>query len=30
MNSIFSPSLENKPAVVNGPKVGCEVSLTHT
>lgn len=22
MNSIFSPSLENKPVVVNGPKVG--------
>jgi hypothetical protein len=22
MNSIISPSLENKPAVVNGPKVG--------
>ena len=22
MNSIFSPDLQNKPAVVNGPKVG--------
>lgn len=22
MNSIFSPSLENKPSIVNGPKVG--------
>lgn len=22
MNSIFSPSIENKPVVVNGPKVG--------